>query len=85
VHPPAAEACDLARREQPGHRPVSWFAAQDPAGQVGLQAAQRLAGQDIEPHRDQRARLGVEDLMRRGGARQPFSAGAAGVTDRHDL
>jgi hypothetical protein len=85
VHPPAAETGYLARREQPGHRTVRRFPAQYPAGQVGLQAAQRFAGQDVEPHRDQRARLGVEDPVRRGGAGQPFTARAAGVANRHDL
>jgi hypothetical protein len=72
VHPPAAEPGHLTRREQPRHqpgrRPGSGAVLEHPAGQVGLQAAQRLAGQDVEPHGDQRARLGVEDLVRRGGA-----------------
>ena len=31
--------------------------AQHPAGQVRLEAAEGLAGQDVQPHRDQRARL----------------------------
>ena len=37
---------------------------QHPGRQVGLQAAERLAGQDVQPHGDQRARRRVEDPVR---------------------
>src|SRR5690242_14491815 len=39
--------------------------------QIGLEATQRLAGQDVEFDRNQRAMRGVEDSMRFGGADQP--------------
>jgi len=85
VHPPAAEPGHLTRREQAGHGPVRRVPAEHPPGQVGLQAAQRLAGQDVEPHGDQRPGLRVQDLVRRRGAGQPLTTRAAGVPDGHDL
>ena len=94
MHPAAAEPGHLARREQARHRPGPLArghrtpgrdAAEHPAGQVGLQAAQRLAGQDVEPHSDQRPGLRVQNLVRRRGAGQPLATGPAGVPDRHDL
>jgi hypothetical protein len=32
--------------------------------QIGLETAQRLAGQDVQLHRDQRALRGIEDAVR---------------------
>jgi len=85
VHPAAAEPGDLPGSEQAGHRPGGPDPAEHPAGQVGLQAAEGLAGQDVEPDGDQRAGLGIQDLVQRGGPGQPVAAEPAGVADRHDL
>jgi len=53
--------------------------------EIGLKTAERLAGEDVEPHSDQRPGLRVQDLVRRRGAGQPLAARAAGVPDGHDL
>jgi hypothetical protein len=53
VHPPAAESGDLTSRVQTGNRSAG--GVQDATGEVGLQATQGLAGEDVEPYRDQRA------------------------------
>src|SRR5215211_6075086 len=52
VHPPAAEAGDLAGRVEPGQRLA--VGAQHARLEVGLEAAERLAGEDVELHADQR-------------------------------
>src|SRR5690606_7158611 len=44
---------------------------QHTAVQIGLEAAQRLASEDVEPHADERPRLGVEQPMRRGHPDEP--------------
>src|SRR5580658_5286501 len=62
VHTAAAEPGYLTGRVQAGDR--AGPAAKHPARQVGLQPAERLAGQDVEPDGDQRTGLGVEDLVR---------------------
>jgi hypothetical protein len=85
VHAAAAEPGDLPGGEQAGHRAGRPDPAEHPAGQVGLQAAQGLAGQDVEPDGDQRPGLGIQYLVRRGGPGQPVAAEPAGVADRHDL
>ena len=62
MHASAAEACDFARRVQTGQR----FAvrAEDAAGEVGLQAAQSLAGEDAQTHGDQRCRSRIQQPVR---------------------
>src|SRR4051794_34452183 len=55
----AAEAGDLARRVETGERIAR--GGQDAGVEVGLQTAERLAGEDGEPDGDQRAGVGVED------------------------
>ncbi len=61
-HPAAAEAVDLARGVETGQRLAGRGEAA--AGQVGDQAAEGLAGQDVESYGDQRAVRRVEDLVR---------------------
>jgi hypothetical protein len=68
VHAAAAEAGGLAGRVQPGM--ISPSAPSTRRVEVGLQAAERLAGQDVELDGDQRAGLRVEDAVRGGGADQ---------------
>ena len=41
--------------------------------QVGLKAAQRLAGENVEFHRDKRAMRRIEDPVRLGGPDQPVA------------
>ncbi len=53
--------------------------------EVGLKAAQRLAGQDVELHRDQGAVRGIENPVRFGGADQPVADIAARIVDVHHL
>ena len=88
VHAAAAEAGGLAHRVHPGHRRA--VRPQHPAVQIGLQATEGLAGQDVQPDRDQRpARPGptlaraVRIEVRCGGAtrisRSPTNFRAAAV------
>jgi hypothetical protein len=74
-----------ASRPSASRPSASRYCPEHPPGQVGLQAAQRLAGQDVEAHGDQRPGLRVQDLVRRRGAGQPLATRAAGVPDGHDL
>ena len=60
-------------------------APQDPARQVGLQAAQGLAGEDVEPHRDQRPGLWVEQLVRLRHTDRARRRGTSRVADGRDL
>ena len=55
------------------------------AVEVGLETAERLAGQDVEAYGDQWSVGRVEDLVRLRDADQPVRTAAAGVVDRHDL
>ncbi len=83
MHAPAAESGRLAGRVQPGQRVAG--AGEDPGGQVGLQAAEGLAGQDGQPYGDQRAGLGVQDPVRGGRADQPVAEVPAGAVDGRHL
>ena len=49
--------------------------------EVGLDAAEGLAGQDVQLDADQRAGRRVEDAVRGGGAAEPVAEVAAGVAD----
>jgi hypothetical protein len=71
VHPAAAEPGGLARRVQAWH----WCSAgaKDPRGQVGVQPAERLAGQHVQPDGDQRAGRGVEQPVRPGHPHEPVA------------
>ena len=81
--PAAAEAGDLARRVQA--REDLAAGAQHPAGQVGLQAAEGLAGEQVEPDGDQRAGVGVEQPVRRRDPDQLVAEVVAGPAERGDL
>src|SRR3954447_4860848 len=71
VHAAAAKAGGFAGGVQSGHDlPI---AAEYARVQVGLKAAQRLAGENVEFHCDQRAMRRVEDPVRLGGADQPVA------------
>src|SRR5690242_18002220 len=61
VHATAAEARDLAR----GVHARQWFARrlEDAGVEVGVQAAEGLARQDVQPYGDERAVLRVEELV----------------------
>lgn len=72
----AAEAGGLACRVQARDRCAAL--GQDARGQVGLQATEGLAGEDVQLDGDQRARGGVEDAVRRGGADEPVAEEPAG-------
>ena len=71
VHAAAAEAGRLARRVEAGHRLPG--GGQHPGGQVGVQAAEALAGQHVQPDRDQRAGRRVEQRVRLGDAHEPVA------------
>jgi hypothetical protein len=71
VHATAAEAGRLARRVEAGHRLAG--GGQYPGGQVGVQAAEALAGQHVQPDGDQRARRRVEQRVRPGDAHEPVA------------
>lgn len=62
MHAAAAEAGGLADRVEPGND-LS-FLAEHARVEIGLEAAQRLAGEDIELDRDQRPVRRIEDPVR---------------------
>src|SRR5205814_4001302 len=83
VHAAAAETGGFTGRvKSPDDLAI---AAEHAAVQIGLETAQRLAGQDVEFHRDQRTVLGVEDAMRLGGADQFVADIAPRIVDVHHL
>jgi len=53
--------------------------------EIGLESAERLACQDIELHRDQRAVRRIKNLVRLGGADQFVADVTPRVVDAHDL
>src|SRR3984957_2288138 len=53
--------------------------------QIGLEATQRLASEDIELHRNQRAMGGIENPVRFGGADQPVADILTRIVDVHHL
>src|SRR6478752_4153964 len=56
-----------------------------PRVQIGLEATQRLARQDVELDRDQRAVVGIEDAMRLCGADQFVADVTPRIVDVHHL
>ena len=83
VHAAAAEAGGFAGRvESPDDLAVI---AEHAGVEIGLEAAQRLAGQDVELDRDQRAVVGIEDAVRFGGADQPVADVTARIVEVHHL
>ena len=83
MHAAAAETGDFAHRIEALDRLA--IGAQHAAVEIGLQAAQRLAGQDVEPDRDQRAILRIEQLVRLCRADQPVAEIGAGAAQGGDL
>ena len=83
VHAAAAEAGDLAGGVQAGERlPVD---AEHLRREVGVQAAERLAREDVQLDRDQRTGVGIEQRVRRGDSREAVGQVAAGAANRGDL
>ena len=77
VHAAAAETGRFAGGVEPRHDVA--VAAEHAGVEVGLEAAQRLAGQDVELDRDQRAVGGIENAVRLGGADQAVADIAARI------
>ena len=90
--PPArcSRACRRRRSRPPRPRRTARAAAR-PSGRSTRpsrsvsQAAEGLAGQDVQPYGDQRAGRRVEQPVRRGHADQPVAEVAAGAADGGDL
>src|ERR1700732_2959879 len=68
VHAAAAKAGRFADGVKPRHDLA--VPAEYAGIKIGLETAERLAGQDIEFHRDQRAMGGIENPVRAGGTDQ---------------
>src|SRR5277367_547402 len=83
VHAAAAKAGDLADRIEAGDDGAA--GAEDARVEISLEAAERLAGQDVEAHGDQRAMGGIENAMRRRGADQLVAEEPARIVDAHHL
>lgn len=66
MHAASSETRDLAGCPQSRHHGT--VSASDPTVQIGLYAAEGLAGDDVQPYRDERTGAFVEDLVREGGA-----------------
>src|SRR5438874_7792697 len=63
----AAEARGLAGAIQTRERLTGGL--QHPAREVGRETAERLSGEDVEPDRDERSRVWVQQPVRRGNSR----------------
>lgn len=83
MHAAAAETGGFADRVQSLDRLA--IGTQDTAVEIGLQAAQRLAGQDVEPDRDQRPIGRIEHLVRPSRADQPVAEIGASASQGGDL
>jgi hypothetical protein len=83
VHAAAAESRNLSGGVKPLHRLT--VGAQHAAVEIGLQAAQRLAGQDVEANRNQRTRVGIEQTVRPGRADEPVTEIAARMSLQNGL
>src|SRR5260370_24986085 len=83
VHPSSSETGDLARGEETGQRRS--VGAQDAPGQIGLQPAKRLAGQDAEASCDQRPGGRIQQCVGRSDADQPVAEVASRRANRADL
>ena len=81
--PPPPKPGDLAGRVEA--REDLAAGPEHAAGEVGLQPAEGLAGEDVEADGDQRAGLGVEQPVRRGDADQLVAEVVAGAPDGGDL
>ena len=83
MHAAAAKAGGLAGGVQSRHDVA--VAAEHPGVEVGLEAAQRFPGQDVELDGDQGAMSGVENAVRRRRPDQPVADISPGVVDVHHL
>ncbi len=83
MHAAAAKTGRLAGGVKPRHDPA--VAAEHPRIEIGLEPAQRLAGQDVELHRNQGPMLGIENPVRFCGADQPVADIFPRVVDVHHL
>jgi hypothetical protein len=82
VHAAAAEARRLAGREQTGNRGAA--VGERARLQVRLDSAQRLAGEHVQLHSDERAGRGIQDAVRLGGPDEPVAPiGARRAEHRH--
>ena len=83
VHSAAAEAGGLAAGiEARKHRAIGIEAL---AVEVGLQTAERLAGEELQAHRDKRAFGFIEDAVRGSHADELVAEKAAGYANVVDL
>lgn len=83
VHPASAEAGGLSCGIQAFHRAPVF--PQHPPGQIRLQAAEGLAGQDMQTDGDERPVFRIEDFMGLGHPCQPVAHIVAGVAESGDL
>ena len=83
MHTATAEAACLACRVEAGDGVA--LGIQSTSGEVGLDAAEALAGQDVQLHRDQRSGLGVKNLVWPRHANQLVATVVAGLADGVDL
>src|SRR5690349_10404281 len=83
VHAAAAEAAHLTRRIEP--RDGCAIRVERLPGQVGLDAAEALAREDVQLHRDERAGLRVENAVRLRHPDQFVAAVVAGLAYGVDL
>src|SRR5699024_5761094 len=87
VHPAAAEAARLSRRVEARERSgtAARRAALHPPAEIRLEAAEGLAQQHVQAHRDERPRRRVEQTVRGGGADQPVAQVVPCPAQRRDL
>src|SRR5260370_40833576 len=83
VHPSSPEAGDLARGEETGQRRS--VGPQDAPGQIGLQAAECLAGQDVEASCDQRPGGRIQQRVGLSEQDRPVAEVASRRSNREDL
>ncbi len=83
MHAAAAEAGHLPGRVHAAERLAR--RAEHPAREIGLDPAERLAGEDREPHGDEGARRRVEQPMWLHDPHETVGQKAPRRGDRHDL
>jgi hypothetical protein len=83
VYATAAKARHFTRRIETGDGLA--VESEGAGGKVGLNAAQRFSGQDVQLHTDEGPGLWVEDAVRCGGASDAVAQVPTGVADALDL
>ena len=83
MHAAAAEARDFARRIEARQRLAAGL--QHARRQIRFKPAQRLAGEHVQLHGDQRPRIGIENLVRLRDADQLVAEILPRRADRHHL